>query len=99
MPPEPDAVERTTLVGALAGLGASAEAGADDLLDLFPVAGDREAQRAVDSYLEQVADLLREVQATALELTATLQVVGRGGRTTSTSMDAHGADTQPGRTR
>jgi hypothetical protein len=79
MPSEPGPADLTSALGAaLAGLRENAGAGVEDVLDLFPVAGDRDTQRALDAYLEQVADLLREVEASAGELEATLGIAARG---------------------
>lgn len=78
MPSESVASDPTAALGAaLAPLAVTAGQGADDVLDLRPVAGERETQVALDAYLEQVADLLREVQASADELVATLRVAAR----------------------
>jgi hypothetical protein len=82
------------LGAALASLREGAGSGVDDALDLFPVTGDRDTQRALDTYLEQLADLLREVEASAGELEATLRMSGRGrGRPTGVGASAA---TEPG---
>ncbi|NNM46305.1 hypothetical protein [Knoellia koreensis] len=79
MPSEPGPADLTSALGAaLASLREGAGSGVDDALDLFPVTGDRDTQRALDTYLEQLADLLREVEASAGELEATLRIAGCG---------------------
>ena len=81
MPSEPVDLDPFAALGAaLAPVAEVARQGSEDVLDLLPVAGDRETQVALDAYLEQVADLLREVQVCADELTGTLRVAGGSQR-------------------
>ena len=44
------------------------------MLAQFPELGDRETQAAVDGWVEQLADLLREIEATASDLADRLRV-------------------------
>lgn len=72
MPPARVHDDRPLLLGAgLAPLRDCVRAGADEVLAQFPTLGDRETQAALDGWVEQLADLLREVDATATELAAT----------------------------
>ncbi|MGO4342863.1 hypothetical protein [Pedococcus sp. 2YAF34] len=69
MPPAQDGRDRSpTLGAALRPLRDCARDGADEVLSHLPDLGDRELQSAVDAYLDQVADLLREVDASASEV-------------------------------
>ncbi|GAA2739246.1 hypothetical protein GCM10009867_34520 [Pedococcus aerophilus] len=75
MPPAqvgPEALER--LGAALGSLRECARSGADEVLDHLPEVGDRELQTVLDDYLDQVADLLREVEASATDVTGRLRV-------------------------
>jgi hypothetical protein len=69
MPREPVASDLLpVLAAALAPVRDAARDGADEVLAHYPDLGDREAQSALELYLEQVADLLREVEASATDL-------------------------------
>lgn len=69
MPPAPDGHDRSPSLGvALSSLRERARSGADEVLSHLPELGDREAQSVLDTYLDQVADLLRELDASASEL-------------------------------
>ena len=69
MPPAQDGHDPSPLLGvALTSLRERARSGADEALSHLPELGDREAQSVLDTYLDQVADLLRELDASASEL-------------------------------
>ncbi|QGN56752.1 hypothetical protein [Nostocoides sp. HKS02] len=72
MPSAPADTGRPLPGAALAQLRECARVGAEDVLALYPEVGDRETQRALDSCLDQVADLLREIDATAADLAVAL---------------------------
>jgi hypothetical protein len=75
MPParvDPDRLR--SLGAALEPLGECARDGAQELLEQFPEVGDRETQAVLDRWVEQVADLLREVDATATDLAGRMRV-------------------------
>ncbi|MGA8978394.1 MAG: hypothetical protein WB473_04680 [Pedococcus sp.] len=75
MPPSSVGPEALRPLGAALGLlRDGARSGADEVLDHLPEIGDRELQAALDDYLEQVADLLREVDASAADVTGRLRV-------------------------
>jgi len=77
MPPAQDGPDRSPSLGAaLRSLRDGARDGADEVLSHLPELGDRELQSALDSYLDQVADLLREVDASAGELADRLDLSG-----------------------
>lgn len=67
-----------SLAAALTPLSECAAAAAQEALEHFPELGDRPTQQLVDGYLDQVADLLREVEVSASELTARLHVASVG---------------------
>ena len=76
MSPAPAEPPRLRLLGdALARLGDCARTGADELLGLYPDVGDRETQQAVESCLDDLADILRLVHQGATSLSDDLQVV------------------------
>jgi hypothetical protein len=89
MPPAQDGPDRSPSLGAaLRSLRDGARDGADEALSHLPELGDRELQSALDAYLDQVADLLREVDASAGELADRLDLPGASrseGATTSTA--------------
>jgi hypothetical protein len=69
MPParvDPDRLR--TLSAALDPLRECARDGAEEVLAQFPEVGDRQTQAAVDEWVDQLADLLRELDTTASEL-------------------------------
>lgn len=75
MPPAPVPPEALRRLGAaLAALRGSAREGADEVLAHLPEVGDRGLQTALDDYLDQVADLLREVDASATDVAARLRL-------------------------
>lgn len=80
MPPAPADTGRPLLGAALAQLRECTRAGAEAVLALYPEVGDRETQSAVDSCLDQVADLLLEIDATAADVAADVaaDLAGRG---------------------
>jgi hypothetical protein len=75
MPParvDPDLLR--SLGAALSRLRECARDGADEVLAQFPEVGDRETQGALDGWVDQLADLLREIDATATDLASRLRV-------------------------
>jgi hypothetical protein len=75
MPPAPVDPDRLRLLGAALGpLRECARDGAEEVLAQFPEVGDRQTQAVLDGWVDQVADLLREVDATATDLAAQLRV-------------------------
>jgi hypothetical protein len=77
MPREPVASDLLpALAAALAPVRDAARDGADEVLAHYPDLGDREAQSALEQYLEQAADLLREVEASAVDLMTRIGVGG-----------------------
>jgi hypothetical protein len=75
MPPASVDPERLRSLGAaLAPLRTCAAEGAEEVLAQFPELGDRETQAALDGWVEQLADLLREIDATASDLADGLRV-------------------------
>jgi hypothetical protein len=80
MPPAPVDPDRLlTLGAALAPLRECARTGADEVLGHYPELGDRETQSALEEYLDQVADLLREIDASASDLAETLRAAAASG--------------------
>jgi hypothetical protein len=75
MPPAPvDTGRLLSLGAALAPLRACARAGGEEVLALYPEVGDREAQSALDACLDQMADLLREIDASASDVADRLRI-------------------------
>ena len=75
MPParvDPDRLR--SLGAALEALRECAGEAAEELLEHLPEVGDRETQAALDGWVEQVADLLRAVDATATDLAGGMRV-------------------------
>lgn len=75
MPPasvDPDRLR--TLGAALGPLRECAREGAEEVLAQFPEVGDRETQATLDGWVEQVADLLREIDATGSDVADRLRV-------------------------
>ena len=62
------------LGSALAPWQECARAGADEVLAHLVEVGDRDTQSALDDYLDLVADLLREIDASTSDLAARLQI-------------------------
>ena len=78
MPREPVASDLLpALAAALAPVGDIARAGAEEVLAHYPELGDRGLQSALEEYLDQVADLLREVEASAADLVDRIGPAGR----------------------
>jgi hypothetical protein len=81
---------------ALRSLRECARSGADEVLSHLPELGDREVQSVLDAYLDQVADLLRELDASASDLADRLDIAGSGrtsrrdGATASPAVTASG---------
>lgn len=80
VPPDPLAA----LGAALDGVRDAARHGADEVLSHYPELGDRETQSALEAYLDQVADLLREVDASCGDLSDTVRLAGGRGRPPAT---------------
>jgi hypothetical protein len=77
MPPAPVDPDRLLALGAaLSPLRECVRRGADEVLALYPELGDRETQSALDGCLDQVADLMRELDASATDLADRLRVAG-----------------------
>ena len=75
MPPARVDPDRLRSLGAALGpLRECARDGAEEVLEQFPEVGDRETQAVLDGWVEQVADLLREIEATATDLAGQLHV-------------------------
>ena len=75
MPPASVDPDRLRSLGAALGpLRRCAGEGAEEVLAQFPEVGDRETQAVLDGWVEQVADLLREIEATAADLADRLRV-------------------------
>jgi len=69
MPPAPVDPDRPrSLEAALRALGECARDGAQEVLSQFPELGDRQAQAALDAWVDQLADLLQAMHETAGEL-------------------------------
>ena len=69
MPPARVDPDRLRPLGAALGpLRECAGDGAEEVLAQFPEVGDRETQLVVDGWVDQLADLLREIDATATDL-------------------------------
>jgi hypothetical protein len=80
MPPARVDPDRLRSLGAALGpLRACAQGGAEDVLAQFPDLGDRETQTVLDGWVDQLADLLREVEATATDLAGRLRVAALAG--------------------
>ena len=97
MPPAQVGPEALLALGAALGsLRDCARAGADEVLDHLPEVGDRELQTVLDDYLDQVADLLREVEASTADVTGRLQVAAaRRAATARTTSAASAGTTTP----
>jgi hypothetical protein len=75
MPPARVDPDRLRSLGAALGpLRECAREGAEEVLAQFPEVGDRETQAVLDGWVEALADLLREVDATATDLAGRLRV-------------------------
>ena len=86
MPPAQVGPEALRALGAALGsLRECARSGADEALDHLPEVGDRELQTVLDDYLDQVADLLREVEASVADVAARLRVAATSTTTTTTT--------------
>lgn len=81
MPPARVDHDRLCSLGAvLVPLRECAREGAEEVLAQFPDVGDRETQAALDGWVEQLADLLREVDATAGDLVGRIRVATLAAR-------------------
>jgi hypothetical protein len=102
MPPASVDPDRLRSLGAALGpLRECAREGAEEVLAEFPDVGDRETQAALDLWVEHLADLLREIDATGSDLAdrlrvAALTTAGPGGvldagdpRTSTAAHDEH----------
>jgi len=75
MPPARVDPDRLRSLGAALGpLRECARDGAEEVLEQFPEVGDRETQAVLDGWVEQLADLWREIEATATDVVAQLHV-------------------------
>ena len=75
MPPASVDTDRLRSLGAALGpLRECAREGAEEVLAELPEVGDRETQAALDSWVEHLADLLREIDATGADLADRLRV-------------------------
>ena len=89
MPPAPVDPDRLRSLGAaLRPLRECAGQGAEEVLAQFPEVGHRETQAALDSWVEQAADLLREIDATASDLADVLRVAALNAGGSGTSAEA-----------
>jgi t-SNARE complex subunit (syntaxin) len=78
MPPAPVGPDRLAALGAaLTPVRDRARAAAEEVLEHYPEVGDRETQAALDDFVDQAADLLREIDAASDELVTRLQVAAR----------------------
>lgn len=92
MPPARVDPDRLRSLGAALGtLRECARDGADDVLAQFPEVGERETQAVLDEWVDQLADLLREVDSASTELAGRLRV--------ATADPAAAADPRPERVR
>ena len=99
MPPASVDPDRLRLLGAaLAPLRQCAREGAEELLSQFPEVGDRETQAVLDGWVEQVADLLREIDATGSDLTDQLRVAALNASGPGPSRDTQGGPPGTGAT-
>lgn len=81
MPRTPDPPDPLAALGAaLEGVRDAARDGADEVLSHYPELGDRETQSTLEAYLDQVADLLREVEASCGDLSDRVRLAGGRGR-------------------
>jgi hypothetical protein len=93
MSPAPAESSRLRILGdALAKLRDCAGAGADEVLGLYPDVGDRETQQAVESCLEDLADVLRRLDEGATSLVDDLYVIGVPHRPGGSTHDPSPAD-------
>jgi hypothetical protein len=91
MPPASVDPDRLRSLGAALGpLRTCAREGAEEVLSQFPEVGDRETQAALDSWVEHLADLLREIDATGSDLADRLRVAALNADGTGGSAAAHG---------
>jgi hypothetical protein len=90
MPPASVDPGRLRSLGAALGpLHECTREGAEEVLAQFPEVGDRGTQAALDGWVDQLADLLREIDATTVDLAGRLRVAalaaGAGESVWSTS--------------
>jgi hypothetical protein len=93
MPPasvDPDRLR--ALCAALGPLRECAGEGAEEVLAQFPELGDGETLAALDRWVEQLADLLREVEATASDLADRLRVAALNTPATHTATHTTASD-------
>jgi hypothetical protein len=96
MPPAqvgPDALR--ALGAALGSLRDCARSGADEVLDHLPEVGDRELQTVLDDHLDQVADLLREVDASVADVAGRLRVAAARTPTSGASTGREPINREP----
>jgi len=80
-----------SLGAALGPLRECAKEGAEEVLAEFPDVGDRETQAALDSWVEHLADLLREIDATGSDLADRLRVAALNAAARGTVRNAGGS--------
>ena len=82
MPPARVDPDRLRSLGvALGPLRECARDGAEEVLAQFPEVGDRETQVVVDGWVDALADLLREIDATATDLAGRMHVASLADET------------------
>lgn len=84
------------LEAALDAARGSAREGADEVLSHYPELGDRDTQSTLEAHLDQVADLLREVEASCAELCDRVRLSRRGGSARArggVAQDSHRSET------
>ncbi|GAB3434644.1 hypothetical protein GCM10027517_02950 [Phycicoccus ginsengisoli] len=65
---------------ALDAASGGARAGADEVLSHYPELGDRDTQSSLEEFLDQAADLLREVEASCADLSDRVRLSGASAR-------------------
>ena len=96
MPPARVDPDRLRLLGAaLEPLRECARDGADEVLEQFPELGDRETQVVLDGWVDQVADLLREIDVTVTDLAGRMRVASLAAPTNRPEPGNPAATAQP----
>jgi hypothetical protein len=97
MPPASVDPDRLRSLGAALGpLRECAREGAEEVLAQFPELGDRETQAALDGWVEQLADLLREIEATGSDLADRLRVAALNAGDSRWAAPVHDGQDTPG---
>lgn len=98
--PSADSQRLRALEGALLRVRDVSRVGAEEVLDTFPEVGEREAQAAVESLVEQAADALRALDAVAGETAGRVAVAVRtASRGASRAASAAGVVAPPAESR